>query len=229
MFNRSLVSLAFLTTLVLCGWTSADVLLIQPDANQGKDTWVYDREDFSHGSWGELRTNQGAAWSQRILIEFTDLSALSGTTVTSAKLGLYRYDAYSSSPLTLSAYQVTSSWSENVTWSSRPTYNATAESSVVASVNGWYEWDLTSLVQAWAAGSVPNYGVTIFDTGSGLYQRFVSSDNSVSGDPYWSLPPRDAMYRPYLEVEFTAIPAPGAVLLGMVGFGLIGWLKRRFA
>ncbi|MCP4611422.1 MAG: DNRLRE domain-containing protein, partial [Planctomycetes bacterium] len=212
----------------------SNTTLIQPGPTDIKDTWVFDKADISHGDWGNLLANQISIYhDQRVLIEFTDLSALSSAeTINSAKLGLYRYGAHpDGNPVTLDAYQITSSWLETVIFSAQPTYNSAIESSVTLSGTavGWYEWDITNLVQQWIDGSIPNYGVAIFDHGTGLYQNFVSSDNVGATNPDWDIPPADPLLRPYLLVDFTptVIPAPGAILLGSIGAGLVGWLRRR--
>lgn len=209
---------AVLTALVCAtgGFESAaQSFLLQPGTAGTKDTWMSEQDDFDHGGWNYLQANQDQ-FQQRIFIQF-DLAGIAGP-VTSAFLGLYRFDQYNADTLILNAHAVTQDWAQNNGWSAMPASSGTVAASAQASGTNavWVEWDITTLVQDWMGGTRANYGVTIFapDGGDGGYQRFVSSNDQAA-----------AQFQPYIRGQL--VPEPSAAALIALGLAALGIPQAR--
>jgi hypothetical protein len=102
---------------------------------------------------------------------------------------------------------------------------------------GWYEVDITSLVQDWLLNSVPNDGVRVANS---LYNasapKFASADASVKWDPVNLVWEGQAGYddangiyvQPELVIDYT-VPEPATLCLLTLGapLGLIARRRRR--
>jgi hypothetical protein len=79
---------------------------------------------------------------------------------------------------------------------------------------GTNEWSIDDIPsdQGWTS-----YSWVIPVGGSGLALSFQNTDGGDNIGPLLD------------NVQFTAIPAPGAIVLGSLGIGLVGWLRRRRA
>ena len=94
-----------------------------------------------------------------------DSGPISGTKVLGATLKLYEFWSWSCSARQVNIYRATSNWSGSVTWNTRPSTNGFLQASANVAKGhdsgcpaGWVNFDLQGLAQAWADGSVPNYG-----------------------------------------------------------------------
>ena len=101
----------------------------------------------------------------RSLIKFDVSSVPAGASINSVTLRVYKWNSwdYPGRSRTITAYRISSNWSEStVTWNSRPSYaEAYGSASVSHDGTGWYSFDVTNLVKAWANGTYPNYGVML--------------------------------------------------------------------
>ena len=83
-------------------------------------------------------------------------------------------------------------------------------------------WDgvlLTSLDGADTNGGVLDWNYYQFTTQASSTSSVIRFEDGVSGFDYKG---------PYLDdVSVTLIPAPGAIVLGSIGIGIVGWLRRR--
>ncbi|WP_405720827.1 DNRLRE domain-containing protein [Streptomyces sp. NBC_01537] len=178
------------------------------------DTWVQtpDYTD-SQVSSTELKSGTYDSGSDvaRAYLKF-DVSKFTGKHITSATMSLYNYYSAtcSTSGAVTQARRITSTWSSSsVTWSGQP---STTTTGVANNTGHWgyssscpatySNWNLQSIVQAWADGST-NYGLQIRsadENDSTTWRRFRSANYTTSG------------YAPKLVVNYNSYPGtPTAV------------------
>lgn len=163
------------------------------------DTYIKGLDVTLHGS--DIDVQVGRANGGPLiygLVRF-DLSSIpTNAIVISAKLRLYQYESNSSGTIAMGAHQVLQAWDEatatfNNASSGTPwtqgvggTYNATAAAtaSVVIGTFGFYEWDLTALVQQWVSQSQANYGVELMgpSLNQGQWVGFASRENATTSE-----------------------------------------------
>ncbi|MBY8879929.1 DUF6528 family protein [Actinacidiphila acidipaludis] len=183
-----------------------------------QDTYVSntDPRDHSDGALLHIGTPDNGATRYRSFLQF-DVSKLHGASIKSAKLRLY--DAYTGSCAGWWMYvdPVASAWQQStITWDNKPGvtpgYQAAANFGIghpdcpdvpdktdPDQSNGLYRIDVTSMVNAWAQGTMPNYGMQLSagESDSKAYKDFCSMNPGAS-EYACSI----AYYTPTLEVEF---------------------------
>lgn len=183
-----------------------------PDLSASKDTYV--QQDFPTTSYGtdtELKsgTYNGGTDKARSFLRF-GLSEINGTQILSATMRLWENWSYSCDPSAVEVHRLNSSFTNQTTWNSQPSYGAVYASDSVAKgyssscPNGWIELrdggtdgrKLDDLVQGWADGTIDNEGVAVRAANEGNsngWKKF-NSDNT-SG------------HQPILRVTYNSIPA----------------------
>jgi len=125
------------------------------------------------------------------LLQF-DLSVVPTTnTVVSAKLYLFLGSASTGNATTLSAYQLTRSWTSAATWNAYDGTNswtspggdfsgtAAATTNGIAATGAWYTWSPTALVQGWVNGTIANNGLIVKEPTENVTN--ILSFNSATG------------------------------------------------
>ncbi len=103
--------------------------------------------------------------AQRMLLRFDVEEVLpEEAAVRDARLRLYLH--YSSPdddvPMPTHLRQTAEAWHEHqVTWETEPEWGPIRAENEVGRADGWYEWDVTELVDDWMTGAVENHGMSI--------------------------------------------------------------------
>jgi hypothetical protein len=188
-------------------------LPLQPDATEGKDTWVTSASPTNnYGATSQITITTDGNNRKYYLSKFDISSIPSGSQIISAELKMY-HDWIGSGNSTdeYSLYSMQEDWGEgsgnyspspggatwntsdgNNPWSWDGNYDTTAivTSKVIHNSSGWQKWDVKSLVQDWVAGTRDNHGLLIKGSENIPSTEFYSSDS-------WS-------NRPKLIINYTS-------------------------
>lgn len=79
--------------------------------------------------------------------------------ITNATISLYQTFLNSSSPIKVGVYEVNSSWTDSITWNTKPSANSTMidyQQVSSSTTNDWSTWDITRVVKNWYYGDTNN-------------------------------------------------------------------------
>lgn len=193
-------------------------LSLQPDGSSLADNYLYKGNggNINFGSSPNIRVgNYGGNEWNRGLIQFPSFPLPSNATIRTALLRLYMHHV-NGTAMDVGVYRVPTPWTESgSTWNTRDgiiPWNSTGGDfdptavDVVAALGatpGWYTWNITSLVQRWWAGSIPNQGLMVRQVDDNLTQPGIK-DFYSSDSPYASL-------RPQLNITYTTPSSRGSL------------------
>ncbi|MDY7078811.1 MAG: DNRLRE domain-containing protein [Chloroflexota bacterium] len=114
-----------------------------------------------------------------------DLSALPpNVTINNATLQVYLAESYdyAGASRTITAYRISSWWTEFlVAWNNTPTFAEAYDSvSISHGAWDWYPLDVTNLAQAWLDGTCPNYGIMLRGSENIAYRAFASDGTNYA-------------------------------------------------
>lgn len=175
----------------------------QPSA---MDSWLNQRRpntNYGSDSTMIVRSYQTGAVGRngRSVVQFDISQIPQGSTVSSATLSLYA-SAVPARTRTYYAHRITTSWDEGtVTWNTPwktpgGDYAASPISATTPSTPDWMKWDVTKDVEAFIAGTYPNYGWLIKDDHEG--------DKPSYETTFYTKEEATETLRPKLVVTFTA-------------------------
>jgi len=116
--------------------------------------------DASYPSSYLVLSKDGQGNYDNIFVQF-DLAQLpANATIDSAELRL-NVSAFNGAPLDVGLAAVNADWDEStITWNNQPTVTLGGPTATV-SATGYLTWPVTVLIQAWQAGTLPNYGFAL--------------------------------------------------------------------
>jgi len=126
----------------------------------------------------------GSGANTYLQFSFNGLPAgLNGSNVSAANVVVYVDAALISG--TMDVYAVNGSWSAStITYNNAPALGSKILSAVPVSTTGYISLNLTSTVQAWLNGTLPNYGIALVPTsGSSILASIDSIDNILTSHP----------------------------------------------
>jgi len=134
--------------------------------------------------------------ASRALLQFNLQAIPTTNTVVSAKLLLFLGAASTSTTTSLSAYQLTRTWTTAATWNTSDGTNnwtspggdfagtAAATTNGIAATGVWYSWSPTALVQGWVNGTVANDGLIVKEPTENVNNVLSFNSATASNPPY---------------------------------------------